>query len=181
VPPLRLYVDAELGPEVLPCADDRLALLIGPSLLEPVQASRLCFEIIRVMGWTAQGETLGAYLRGQALATFIHAACDEGGDDEVKEVRRRIGKALPRKLRKELERFSIALADAVGIAGAWERSGYAAIEELALLVCRDAGIVFESLGYLPGEALPPRGRGVDLVRFLASEDCWRAYRRLTDG
>ncbi|MEO6953654.1 MAG: hypothetical protein ABI321_17765 [Polyangia bacterium] len=181
VPPLRLYVDAELGPEVLPCADDALALLIGPSLLEPVQASRLCFEIVRVMGWTAQGETLGAYLRGQTLATFIQAACDEGGDDEVKELRRRIGKALPRKIRKELERFSIPLADAVGISSVWERSGYAAIEELALLLCRDAGVVFESLGYLPGEALPPRGRGVDLVRFLASEDCWRAYRRLSDG
>ena len=181
VPPLRLYVDAELGPEVVPCADDTVALLVGPSLLEPVQASRLSFEIVQVIGWMAQGETLGAYLRGHALATFVLAACDEGGDDEVKEVRRRLGKALPRKVRKEVERFSIPLADATGISGVWERSGYAAVEELALLVCRDAGVAFESLGYLPGEPLPPRGRGVDLVHFLASEDCWRAYRRLADG
>ena len=71
-------------------------------------------------------------------------------------------------------------ADAVGVSTAWERSGDAAAEEFALLVCRDAGIVFESLGYQPGP-LPPRGRGVEIVRFLASEDCWRAYRRLTDA
>ena len=70
---------------------------------------------------------------------------------------------------------------AVRTATAWETAGYAAAEELALLLCRDGGVALEALGYRPGEVIPSRGRGVEIIRFLASEDCWRAYRRLTDG
>ena len=69
----------------------------------------------------------------------------------------------------------------MGVATAWERSGYAAADEFALLTCRDTGVVLEALGYRPGELLPTRGRGVEIIQFLASEDCWRAYRRLVDG
>jgi tetratricopeptide (TPR) repeat protein len=179
--PLRIFLDPDLGAEAVLCADQSIAINIGPSLLEPARQGRLIFEIARLGVWIAQGETLGAFLRGRALSSFIQAACDEGGDEEVREVRRRIGKAIPRKQRKELERFGVPLADAAGTATAWERSGYAAAEELALLVCRDAGVVFEAIGLRAGEALPARGRSIDIVRFLASEDCWRAYRRLVDG
>ena len=179
--PLRIFVDPELGTDMVICADDALAIHAGPGLLRPEAAGRLVFELTRIGAWIAQGESLGTFLRGRALPAFIQAACDDGGDEEVREVRRRVTRALPRKLRKELERFAIPLADAVGVAKSWERSGYAAAEELGLLVCRDAGAVFESLGHRPGEPLPVRGRGVEIVRFMASEDCWRAYRRLVDG
>jgi hypothetical protein len=181
VAPLRVFVDPQLGNELVVCADDALALHVGPGLLRPEAATRLIFELSRIGAWIAQGESLGTFMRGRALPAFIQAACDDGGDDEVREVRRRVSRALPRKLRKDLERFAIALADAVGVSKSWERSGYAAAEELGLLICRDAGAVFESLGHRPGETLPTRGRGVEIVRFLASEDCWRAYRRLVDG
>ncbi len=179
--PLRIFVDKELGSDMVICADDALAIHAGPGLLRPEAAGRLVFELTRIGAWIAQGESLGTFLRGRALPAFIQAACDDGGDEEVREVRRRVTRALPRKLRKELERFAIPLADSVGVAKSWERSGYAAAEELGLLICRDAGAVFESLGHRPGEPLPVRGRGVEIVRFMASEDCWRAYRRLVDG
>jgi hypothetical protein len=179
--PLRVFVDPELGDEAVMCADQSMALHIGPPLVEPARQAQLIFEVARLAAWIAQGETLGAFLRGRALSAFIQAACDEGGDEEVREVRRRVGKAIPRKQRKELERFAIPLADAGGAASGWERTGYAVAEELALLICRDAGVLFESLGLAPGAALPARGRAVDIIRFLASEDCWRAYRRLVDG
>jgi golgin subfamily B member 1 len=181
IAPLRVYVDPELEEDVILCADDRLAINVGAPLVEPDRQGRFMFELARTGAWIAQGETLGAVLRGSTLAGFIQAACDEGGDDEVRELRRRLNKALPRKQRKELERFGLPLADAAGVASAWERSGWAAAEELALLVCRDAGVVLEALGYRPGDPLPSRGRGIEVVRFLASEDCWRAYRRLVDG
>jgi hypothetical protein len=181
IAPLRIYVDSELGEDAILCADSSIALNVGPALLEPDRQGRLVFELARIGSWIAQGETLGAYLRGRALPAFIQAACDEGGDDEVREVRRRVGKALPRKLRKELERFAIPLADAVGAATQWEAAGWAAAEELALVMCRDAGVALEALGYRPGDPIPSRGRGVEIIRFLATEDCWRAYRRLVDG
>jgi tetratricopeptide (TPR) repeat protein len=181
LPPLRLFLDPELQDEAVLCADQSIAINIGKSLLDPARQSRLVFELARLGAWIAQGETLGAYLRGRALSSFIQAACDEGGDEEVREVRRRIGKAIPRKQRKELERFGVQLADAAGTATGWERVGYAAADELSLLLCRDAGVVFAALGLRAGEPLPARGRSIEIVRFLASEDCWRAYRRLVDG
>jgi hypothetical protein len=176
--PLRVYVDPPGGREVRLCADGRLALAVGGGLVSPGAQARLTFETARALAWTAAGATVGAFLTGAQLPAFLQAVGTDAGDEDVRELRRRVLRPLPRKIKKDLERvIGEQLPALARAAGEWHAEEQRWADRIAFLLTRDVTAAFESMaGDKPLSASP---RVVELVRYLASENCWRTYARLT--
>jgi hypothetical protein len=129
----------------------------------------------------ARPATMATCLRGRALTTFLAAVTQEGGDDEVKELRRRVSRPLPRRVRKDLERIAQESPfDPARDGAAWAADEQRNADRLALLLSRDPSAALESMGLRRGQRdLAGNARAVELVRWLAGETAWRAYLRLS--
>ena len=189
--PLRVFVDnhrrpagegaggdAAAGRDVRLCADAKLALNIGGALASPGAQGRLTFEVARLMSWTAMGASIGAFLSTPELPAFLIAIATDGGGEDIKELRRRVLKPLPRKVRKEIERIvAEQVRDLPRAASEWHVEEQRWADRLAFLLSRDAAAALEATA--AGKDPRTTSRALDLVRYLASEPCWRAYVRLT--
>ncbi|MCU1282353.1 MAG: hypothetical protein JWM53_5899, partial [bacterium] len=97
---------------------------------------------------------------------------------DIKELRRRVTKPLPRKVRKEVERIAAEqIRDLARAATEWHTEEQRWADRVAFLLSRDAAAAMESVA--GGKDPRKTTRALDLVRYLASEGCWRAYVRLT--
>jgi tetratricopeptide (TPR) repeat protein len=187
VEPLRVFVDAPNGRDVRLCADGRLALTIGGGLVSPGAHARLTFEVARTLAWSAAGATIGTFVAPGQLPAFLQAIGTDGGDEDVRELRRRVVKPLPRKVRKEVERIiAEQLPSLARLPLEWYAEEQRWADRIGFLLARDVTAAIESLASDVSDGGGKRtvtaagnGRIVDLVRYLASEGCWRAYARLT--
>lgn len=175
---LRLFVDPGVR-DVRLCADGRLALAIPSVLATPGAQSRLTFEVARILSWTAQGATIGAIVPAGDLPALIVAIGTDGGDDNVKELRRRVLKPLPRRIRKEVERVvTTDLGSGLSRAAAeWHAEEQRWADRIAFLLSRDANAAIETLA--GDKDAKTSARVIELVRYLVSENCWRSYVRLS--
>jgi hypothetical protein len=176
--PLRVYIDPPNGRDVKLCADAKLALMAGGTLASPNSQGRLTFEVARLAAWSAGGASIGAFLSTSELPSFLQAIGTDAGGEDVKELRRRVQKPLPRKVRKEVERVILEqIRDLARAATEWHTEEQRWADRLAFLLSRDAIAAVEATA--GGKDPRTTGRSLDLVRYLASESCWRAYVRLT--
>lgn len=175
--PVRVYVDKPSGREAHPCADTRLALSIDGGLTAPSAQGRLVFEAARLLAWSAAGVSIGAALSPGSVVPFFQALATEGGNEEVRELRRRAQRPLPRKLRREVERIAAEQIRDLGRASnEWYAEEQRWADRLAFLLARDPSAALDSI--TAGEEPRRCPRALDLVRYLVSEGCWRAYARL---
>ena len=176
--PVRVYVDAPKEREVHLCADAKLALAVGGALSSTGAQGRLTFEVARLLAWTAAGATIGAFLATAEVPAFLVAIATDGGGEDIKELRRRVTKPLPRKVRKEIERIAAeGLRDITRAATEWHAEEQRWADRVGFLLSRDAAAAVEALS----GSRDPRttARALELVRYLSSEGCWRTYARLT--
>jgi tetratricopeptide (TPR) repeat protein len=197
--PLRVFADPAATREVRLCADAKLALVVGAGLSSPGNAARLTVEVARLMAFMAANASIAAFMRAHELPAFLQAIGTDGGGEDVKELRRRVLKPLPRRVRKEVERVMAAeLSNAASLArdaAAWHAEEQRWADRLAFLLARDATASIESIVSIAdrgdssgdsgrravdGRGLRSSPRVIDLVRYLGSENCWRAYRRLSE-
>jgi tetratricopeptide (TPR) repeat protein len=182
VEPLRVFVDEPDGLEALLVADARLALCIGKGLIASTAHGRLVFEVARRLSWVASQATVGAFLVSSELPGFLQALAQEGGSDEVKELRRRVSKPLPRRLRKDAERIATEqIPQLAREAAAWYAEEQRWADRIAFLLCRDPAAAFDALGGKGGKAIRQSVRAVEILRFITTEACWRVYARLAGG
>ncbi|MDB4969500.1 MAG: domain protein putative component of TonB system, partial [Myxococcales bacterium] len=175
--PMRVFVDPPNGRDVKLCADAKLAFTAGGTLASSKEQGRLTFEVARLSAWTAAGATIGAFLATSEVAAFLQAVGTDGGGEDIKELRRRVQKPLPRKVRKEVERIiTEQIRDLPRAAAEWHTEEQRWADRLAFLLSRDAVAAVE--GAANGKDPRTTARALDLVRYLASESCWRAYVRL---
>lgn len=176
--PVRVYVDPPNGRDVRLCADAKLALCVGGTLTSPSANARLTFEVARTLAWTAAAATVGAFLQAGEVPAFLFAIATEQGNDEIRELRRRVLKPLPRKVRKECERIvQEQIRDIARAANEWHSEEQRWADRVGFLLARDAATAIEALAN--GKDPRTNVRALDLVRYLASEACWRTYVRLT--
>ena len=176
--PLRVYVDDPKQREVQLCADAKLALSVGGALASSGTHGRVTFEVARLLAWTAAGATVGAFLATAEMPAFLMAIATDGGGDDIKELRRRVTKPLPRKVRKEIERIAAEhIRDLARTATEWHAEEQRWADRIAFLLSRDAAAAMEAVS--GGKDPHTTTRALELVRYLASEGCWRAYTRLT--
>lgn len=176
--PQRVYVDPPGGRDVCLCADTKLALSVGGGLASPSAQARLTFEVARALAWTAAGSTIGAFLATSEVPAFLLAVATDSGSEDIRELRRRVQKPLSRKVRKEVERIvQEQIRDLGRAATEWHAEEQRWADRVGFLLSRDAAAALEAVS----AGKDPRGsaRALDLVRYLASEGCWRTYVRLT--
>jgi len=176
--PMRVYVDAPKERDVHVCADSKLAIVVGGALASSGATGRLTFEVARLCAWTAANATIGAFLATAEVPAFLLAVATDSGGEDIKELRRRVTKPLPRKVRKEVERIvAEGIRDLGRAATEWHIEEQRWADRVGFLLSRDAVAAMEAVA----GAKDPRTttRALDLVRYLASEGCWRAYVRLT--
>jgi len=176
--PVRVYSDAPKDREVHLCADAKLALTVGGGLSSTNAQGRLTFEVARLLAWTAAGATIGAFLAPAELPAFLLAIVSDAGGEDIKELRRRVTKPIPRKVRKEVERIAQeGIRDLTRAATEWHAEEQRWADRVAFLLSRDAAAAMEATA--SGKDPRTTTRALELVRYLASEGCWRAYVRLT--
>jgi tetratricopeptide (TPR) repeat protein len=176
--PMRAFVDAPKEREVRLCADAKLAVAVGGGLASTGALGRLTFEVARLLAWTAAGSTIGAFLATAEVPAFLIAVCTDAGGEDIKELRRRVTKPLPRKVRKEVERIALEqIRDLARAATEWHTEEQRWADRVAFLLSRDATAAMEAVS--GGKDPRTTSRALDLVRYLASEGCWRTYVRLT--
>ena len=103
---MRVYIDAPKDREAHLCADAKLAVAVGGALSSTGAQGRLTFEVARLLAWTAAGATIGSFLATAEVPAFLLAIATDSGGEDIKELRRRVTKPLPRKVRKEIERIA---------------------------------------------------------------------------
>ena len=176
--PMRVYVDDPKERQVHLCADAKLAVAVGGALTSTGAQGRLTFEVARLLAWTAAGATIGAFLATAEVPAFLIAVATDGGGEDIKELRRRVTKPLPRKVRKEIERLAAeGIRDLQRAATEWHVEEQRWADRVAFLLSRDAAAAMEAVA--GGKDPHTTARALDLVRYLASDGCWRAYVRLT--
>ena len=143
--PVRVYVDTPKDREVHLCADAKLALTVGGGLSSTNAQGRLTFEVARLLAWTAAGATIGAFLAPAELPAFLLAIVSDAGGEDIKELRRRVTKPLPRKVRKEVERIAQeGIRDLTRAATEWHAEEQRWADRVAFLLSRDATAAVEA-------------------------------------
>jgi tetratricopeptide (TPR) repeat protein len=179
VPPMRVFVDPPEGREVKLCADDRLAITAAKELLRSDALGLLVFESARTFAFVAARATLAASGGPGDLLSLLQAVALEEGSDHVKELRRRVLRVIPRRLRKDAEKITAEqIRDLPREVVAWYAEELRFTDRIAYLLSRDA---VSSLRTIVGDepsALRRNPRAIDLLRFIESEECQRAAQRL---
>ena len=172
--PMRVYIESggERGDrgerDVHLCADAKLAVAVGGALSSTKEQGRLTFEAARLLSWTAAGATIGAFLATAEVPAFLLAVATDAGGEDIKELRRRVTKPLPRKVRKEIERIAAeGIRDLARAGTEWHAEEQRWADRVAFLLSRDAAAALE----VTADGKDPRTtqRALDLVRYLASE------------
>lgn len=178
VEPPRVFGDAQSGRDAHLCADAKLALTVGSGLTSPGALGRLTFEAARLLAHVAAGASIGAFLAAAELPAFVLAIATDGGGEDIKELRRRVLKPLPRKVRKEVERVvTEQIRDVPRACAEWHAEEQRWADRVGFLLSRDPTAAIESV--TAGKDPRTTSRALDLVRYLSSENCWRVYTRLT--
>jgi hypothetical protein len=181
VQPMRVFIDPPDGREARLVADDKLALCLGKELLRSEWQGLLVFEVTRQTFFVASVVTLGSLPGAGDLMSILQAIAQEEGSDYVKDLRRRVLKFLPRRVRKDAEKIVAEhKLDLPRACAEWHADEQRWADRLGLLLGRDAVGILRAI---VGSNDDPRGlrrsqRGLELVRWMTSEAFARAYLRL---
>jgi hypothetical protein len=179
LPALRVFVDPPEGRELKLCADDRLALCAGKELLRSDALGLLIFECGRTLAFVAARATLAAAGGPGDLLALLQAVALEEGTDHVKELRRRVLRVLPRRLRKDAERIvAEQLRDLARETVAWHAEQQRWADRIGFLLGRDAVSSLRAISGDDPAQLRRNPRAIELLRFIESEDGTRACQRL---
>jgi hypothetical protein len=182
LPPMRVFVDSPDSNRAQLVADSRLALSVGKKLTTPSQQGALAFAVARLLPFITIEASLGAIVNAAELCAILQALLfEQQGSESLVDLRRRVTKPLPRRTRKDLERFALEQQIDLNRAGAsWHAEELRAAERIALLISRDPAT---TLAWVAGSTDPAvvrqSQRAADLVRWLATDAAWRAYARLS--
>lgn len=172
-------------------ATEPRTLAMGGELLSGAGVASGLFETARALAHLAAGSSMLLMLpSGQPLGLMLAATEPEEGDCD-RDLRKRVLGALPRKVRKELERIRDEedLQVRRDLAG-WEAEERTRALRVAVAVARDMRMVAWSLApqaMMAGNMEERRARlaaderVADALRFAGSEGCWGAWQRLYGG
>jgi hypothetical protein len=122
--------------------------------------------------------TFAAFAGPTELLAIVQAIVLEEGSDYIKDLRRRVLKPIPRRVRKDCERLAAEqISDLARDVVAWHTEEQLWADRVGLLLSRDTVAVLRAIAGEDPQAVRHQPRAAELVRWLASEGCWRAYLR----
>jgi hypothetical protein len=147
------------------------------------------FDSAYISARVAAQSAVGAALPPEQVVALMEVSTDNAADGPgYRELRKRLGSALPRKWRKELERIvEEGGGEAKREYPLWDDEERKRALRAAVVFCRDLRVVAqivapEALATASLDerrrALAQNGAMADALRFAASEACWAAHRRV---
>ncbi|MCW5804987.1 MAG: tetratricopeptide repeat protein [Deltaproteobacteria bacterium] len=182
---LPIYLRDRGEPAVL--ATEARAFIVSRDHVSEEVAARIRFSAGGQLARTAGGALLslaGPVAEVRALFTALNENADGEG---VPEMRKRVSSALPRRVRKDLERAYAELRIDANMVQTWEREEQSRATRIGLVACADlrgAARVLCPTGMSARTAEERKARiratqqMVDAIHFAMSDACWTAIRRL---
>lgn len=172
LPAFKLYIDPD-GGSVNLVADEGVALCVGQRLAGLGGGhARIAFEAARLFAFIIEHQTLAAVTDANQMVAILTALHPNARQPELERIKTRLGRVLPRKTRKELERL-VADGSAIQATAAYHADAHRRADRAALLVTGDPVTAMTSLAGASDMATVRRTqRCHDLVAWLLSDDAW---------
>ncbi|MEJ7603826.1 MAG: hypothetical protein WKG01_38425 [Kofleriaceae bacterium] len=185
LPLVNLYWRERTEPVLL--ASDPRAFVISPEHVTEQAATRIRFDAAYALARLAGGSVLGHVLPAEEVRALLHAISDPDADD-ADGYRRRVPQAMPRRARKDLER----LLEDIGVVDprattAWEGEERRRALGIGVITCGDLRAVARSAcpEVFTGASAEDRRAKlranlliVEALRFVTTDACWTASKRL---
>jgi len=176
------------GREVALLLTDPRALVLGSDLLSDAGRPLAAFHGAYACARMASSGSLYVAPRQQAVAMLDAATLPDADGPAIRELRRRISSALPRKTKKDLERIATEVsADLHAEFSVWEAEESRRALYSAIVLCRDMRAVGQVLASdalaIPRieerrQALAVNPRVREVLEFIVSSACWDAFHRI---
>jgi hypothetical protein len=168
LPPFKLYLDPE-GAGVSFVADEGVALSVGARV---ASSARVAFEAARLFAFVIEHQTLAAITDANQLVAILSSLAERVRAPELEKVKQRLGRVLPRKSRKELERL-VADGTVPQSAAAYHADVHRRADRAALLVTGDPVTALTALaGTTDINQVRRSPRCHDLMTWLLSDEAW---------
>jgi hypothetical protein len=169
LPPFRLYLDPEsMGVSFV--ADEGVALSVGTRIA--AQLPRVAFEAARLFALVIEHQTLAAITDANQLVAILSALSPAVRAPELEKVKNRLGRVLPRKTRKELERL-VSEPSTLQATAAYHADVHRRADRAALLVTGDPVAAMMSLaGTTDMNTIRRSPRSHELMTWLLSDEAW---------
>jgi tetratricopeptide (TPR) repeat protein len=177
-----------VGREVALVLSEPRALILGSDLLTDAGRSLAAFHGAYACARMVANGSLYVLPRQQAAALIDAATLPDADGPAIRDFKKRISSALPRKTKKELERIVVeSAADLHAELGVWEAEESRRALYSAIVLCRDMRAVAQVLApdalAIPRvedrkKALAANGRLREVLEFIASSACWEVFQRI---
>ena len=177
-----------VGREIALLLTEPRALVLGSDLLTDAGRPLAAFHGAYACARMAASGSIYVAPRQQAAAMLDAATLPDADGPAIRDYRKRIGSALPRKTKKELERIvSESGADLHAELAVWEAEESRRALYSAVVLCRDlravAQVIASDALALPRvedrrQALAQSGRLREILEFVASSACWDIVQRV---
>ncbi len=172
LPRFKLYVDPD-GAGVSFVADQGVALSVGARMAGSNGGhARAAFEAARLFAFVIEHQTLAAITDGNQLVSIFSALIPTVRAPELEKLKQRLGRVLPRKTRKELERL-LTDSSVVQAVPAYHADIHRRADRAALLVTGDPVTAIMSLaGAADINLIRRTARCHELMSWLLSDEAW---------
>ncbi|MCW5836876.1 MAG: hypothetical protein KIS78_31070, partial [Labilithrix sp.] len=177
-----------VGREVALLLTEPRALVLGSELLTDAGRPLAAFHGAYACARMAASGSIYVTPRQQAAAMLDAATLPDADGPAIRDLRKRISSALPRKTKKELERVvAEGGADLHAELAVWEAEESRRALYSAVVLCRDlravAQVIASDALALPRvddrrQALAQSGRLREILEFVASSACWDIFQRI---
>ena len=182
---LEIYRGGKGDPPIL--LSDPRALALGPDPAGDDDLSRAAYEVASALARLAGGSAVGCAVPGEEVQALLRIASDPDAEED-RELKKRFASALPRRVRKELERIGddVGMIDSRAWA-AWEEEERARGRRAGVLFARDLRAAARSIApevVASSDSAERRTRVaaspamLDALRFAASDACWELLLRV---
>ncbi len=182
---LEIYRGDKGDPPIL--LTEPRALALGPDQVADDSLSRAAFDIASALARLAGGSAVGVAVPGDQVQALLRIASDPDSEED-RDLKKRVASALPRRVRKDLERIGeqSGLIDSRAWS-AWDEEERARGRRAGVLFSRDLRAAARSIA---PEVLATSGSAerrarvaaspamLDALRFAASDACWELLLRV---
>lgn len=176
------------GREVALLLTEPRAIVLGSDILADPNRSVALFHAAYVCARIAAHGSIYMVPRQQIGSLLDAAALPDADGPLIREFRKRIGAALPRKNKKELERVvAMGKGDIRAELTAWEAEESRRALYVGVVLCRDVRAVADALaeGTLGTPNIDDRRRALissaglrEVLEFVVSSGCWDVFKRV---
>ncbi len=176
------------GREVALLLTEPRALVLGTDLLNDAGRALAVFHGAYACARMASNGSLYVAPRQQAVAMLDAATLPDADGPAIRELRKRISSALPRKTKKDLERIATEVsADLHAEFSVWEAEESRRALYSAIVLCRDIRAVAQVLASDAlaisriddrRKALAANPRLREVLEFVVSPACWDVFHRI---